>query len=112
MLDTTSSYYNFIKNTKNDCIYIGLGLVIIFLSIVLKIVFSSVISVLVNIVAILILYYALMSLAKNIKLYVDKNPDFLYSTHYESVRKNILLSGVLTAMLTILIIYITYTLFF
>lgn len=105
-------FYNFTKNTKNNCIFIGLGLFFIFISILTKIAFHSVISVIINVFAILILYYALMSLAKNIKLFVDAHPDFLYNPDNEMIRKNILLSGGLTSVLTVLIIYITYTLFF
>lgn len=108
----TNSFYSFIKNTNNSCIYIGLGLIFIFLSMLLKFVFNSVISLVIQVLAIMILYYALMSLAKNIKLYVDNHPDFLYNPDNKLIRNNILLSGGLTAILTVLIIYITYTLFF
>jgi hypothetical protein len=107
MIDT---FYSFVKNTKNDCMYIGIGLVVILLSLVLRIVLNTFVSILVNIIGILILYYALMSITKNTKKYVDENPDFLYNSH--DIRKNILLSGFVAVMLIILIVYVTYTLFF
>jgi hypothetical protein len=101
-------FHTFVKNTKNDCIYIGIGLVIILLSLVMKLVFK-ISTLIINIIALLILYYALMSIAKHTKIYVDSNPDFLYDLE---LRKNILLSGFVSVMLVVLIIYITYTLFF
>lgn len=101
-------FYTFVKNTKNDCIYIGIGLIILLLSFGLKLVFKLS-TVILNIIALLILYYALMSISKHTKTYVENDPDFLYKT---DIRKNIILSGFVSIMLIILIVYITYTLFF
>jgi ABC-type arginine transport system permease subunit len=104
------TFYIFVERTKYDCIYIGVGLVILLSSLMLKLVFNTIVSTLVNIIGILILYYALMSIAKNTKEYVDKHPEFLYESG--DIRKNVLLSGVVAIMLIILIVYVTYTLFF
>ena len=106
------SFIIFTENTNHDFVIITMGLMLIALSAITKSILGNNVSAGANIIGIMLISYALLKIARQIKKFYDANPSFLIDNRYEPYRQNIYAGIGLCIILLLLICYSSYTIIF
>ena len=102
----------FAENTKDTCMYITSGLLVIALATFTKGIIGNIIAKIIKLGGIILLVIAFYAFAKEVKNLIIDKPDILFNPAYSSFKKNTLMSCGLCVILLLTVIYSTYSLLF
>lgn len=102
----------FAENTKDVCMYITSGLLIIALATFTKGILGNITSKLVKLSGIVMLCGAFYFFGIEVKNLIIDKPDILINPKYSDFKKNTLMSCTVCILLVITILYSTYSLLF
>ncbi len=102
----------FAENTKDSCMYITSGLLVIALATFTKGILGNITSKIIKLGGIVLLAAAFYLFAKEVKNLVIDKPDILFNPTYSNFKKNTLMSCGLCVVLLLTILYSTYSLLF
>lgn len=102
----------FAENTKDTCMYITSGLLVIALASFTKGIIGNITSKILKLGGIILLAGAFYAFAKEVKNLIIDKPDILFNPAYSSFKKNTLMSCGLCIVLLLTILYSTYSLLF
>jgi len=104
-----SSFNEFAENTKNDYMVLFFGMLIIVISTFIKGIIGGTSTTLIKGAGILLLSYALILYSIHIKSYFNDHHDFFVNPEYALYRPNIFASSGLCILISVLLLYLVYT---
>lgn len=106
-----TSFKDFAERTKNDCIVILSGMILIGFSAFGKALLGTFMSMIIKLIGMMILSYAIFVYVLHLKTYFTEHPDFFFHSQYAPYRQNILACCGVCILITGLLVYAMYTIF-
>lgn len=107
-----TTFTQFADSTKDTCMYITSGLLVIVLATFTKGLLGNITSKLVSFGGIVLLFLSLLAFGKELISYLEDKPDFFNNPKYYPFVKNTLMGCAMCCVLLATVLYATYSLFF
>lgn len=107
-----TNFTQFIENTKDTCMYITSGLLVIAVTALSKEFLGTITSKAIQIGGIILLAMSLFSFSKELKTFLMDKPDLFTNPEYSVFTKNTIMSCGVCIILFITVLYATYSLIF
>ena len=107
-----ANFTQFVENTKDTCMYITSGLLVIAVTALSKDFLGNITSKIIQSGGIILLTMSLFSFSKELKNFLIDKPDIFYNPQYSLFTKNTIMGCGVCILLFITVLYSTYSLFF